>query len=96
MVVMTCRAGNDNPCHENGIACAHLLQNVPGTKVLLTSDFHMYRALRVFRKMGMEVTPMPVPDVLKDSQHWDGRVLAFEIMMVETMKIVGYRLHGWT
>src|ERR1017187_8258907 len=46
---------------ENGIATARLVQNMPGKKVLLTSDFHMFRAIRVFRKLGIEVTPMPAP-----------------------------------
>jgi uncharacterized SAM-binding protein YcdF (DUF218 family) len=80
---------------ENGINTARLVAGMPGKKVLLTSDFHMYRAIRVFRKLGMEVTPMPVPDVLKSAQHWNGRFPAFETMVVESTKIVNYRLHGW-
>lgn len=84
-----------NSTHENGINCARLLQNIPGKKVLLTSDFHMYRAIRVFRKEGIEVIPMAVPDVLKVSQHWEGRVPGFEVMVLETVKIVFYRVHGW-
>jgi len=81
--------------HDSGIACAHLLQGIPGRKVLLTSDFHMYRSIRVFRKAGIEIAPMPVPDVLKASRHLNGRLPAFETMVVETTKIVGYRLRGW-
>jgi len=80
---------------ENGIAVARIIQGMPGKKVLLTSDFHMYRALRVFRKLGMDVTPMPAPDALHATQHWTGRFSAFENMCVETAKIVDYRLHGW-
>lgn len=84
-----------NSTRENAINTARLIQGMPGKKVLLTSDFHMYRAIRVFRKLGLDVTPMPVPDVLKSSQHWSGRFPAFETMAVETTKIVYYRLHGW-
>ena len=80
---------------ENAINTARLIQGMPGKKVLLTSDFHMYRAIRVFRKLGMEVTPMPVPDVLKSAQHWNGRFPAFETMTLESTKIIYYHLNGW-
>jgi len=80
---------------ENGIETARLIQGIPGKRVLLTSDFHMYRALRVFRKLGIEVTPMAVPDVLHLTEHWNGRFSAFETMLVESVKIVYYTLRGW-
>jgi uncharacterized SAM-binding protein YcdF (DUF218 family) len=80
---------------ENGLATAHLIQNMPGKKVLLTSDFHMYRAVRVFRKLGVEVTPMPVPDLLQMTEHWYGRFRAFGTMCDESAKIAYYRVSGW-
>ena len=80
---------------ENGIETARLIQGMPGKRVLLTSDFHIYRAVRVFRKLGIDVTPMPAPDVLHATEHWNGRFQAFETMVVETCKIVDYRIHGW-
>jgi uncharacterized SAM-binding protein YcdF (DUF218 family) len=80
---------------ENAIETARLIQDMPGKKVLLTSDFHMVRAFHVFRKLGIEVTPMPVPDVLRETEHWDGRFPAFETMVVESAKIVYYGLRGW-
>ena len=80
---------------ENAIETKRLIEGMPGKRVLLTSDFHMYRAIRVFRKVGIQVTPMPVPDVLKSAQHWNGRVTAFETMVVESAKIVYYGLRGW-
>jgi uncharacterized SAM-binding protein YcdF (DUF218 family) len=80
---------------ENGIDVARLIDSMPGKKVLLTSDFHMYRAIRVFRKLGMDVTPMPVPDVLKATGRWNGRFPALQTMMIESAKIVDYKLHGW-
>ena len=80
---------------ENGIETARLIQGIPGKKVLLTSDFHMYRALHVFRKQGIEVTPMAVPDVLHSTEHWNGRFSAFETMLVESVKIIYYALRGW-
>jgi uncharacterized SAM-binding protein YcdF (DUF218 family) len=80
---------------ENGIETARLIQGMPGKKILLTSDFHMYRALRVFRKLGIEVTPMAVPDVLHSTEHWNGRFSAFETMMEESIKIAYYAVRGW-
>jgi uncharacterized SAM-binding protein YcdF (DUF218 family) len=80
---------------ENAIETARLVQGLPGNKVLLTSDFHMYRALRVFRKVGIEATPMAVPDVLHATEHWQGRFQGFEIMLTESAKIVYYDVRGW-
>jgi uncharacterized SAM-binding protein YcdF (DUF218 family) len=80
---------------ENGIETARLIQGMQGRKVLLTSDFHMFRAVRVFRKLGIDVTPMPIPDVLKASEHWNGRITGFQTMITESVKIVYYKLHGW-
>jgi uncharacterized SAM-binding protein YcdF (DUF218 family) len=80
---------------ENGINTARLVAGIPGRKVLLTSDFHMYRSIRVFRKLGVDVTPMPIPDVLKSAKHWNARFPAFETLVVETAKIVYYKLRGW-
>jgi len=80
---------------ENALYTAGLIQHMPGKKVLLTSDFHMYRAIRVFRKVGIEATPEAVPDVLHAAEHWTGRFSAFETMMIETAKIAYYWLRGW-
>jgi uncharacterized SAM-binding protein YcdF (DUF218 family) len=43
--------------HQSGIAVARLTQGLPGKKVLLTSDFHMYRALRVFSEVRRHGRP---------------------------------------
>ena len=80
---------------ENAIEAGRLLQGIPGKKVLLTSDFHMYRALRVFRKMGLDVSPMPAPDALHAAQNWYGRFGVLENLLVESAKIIDYRVHGW-
>jgi uncharacterized SAM-binding protein YcdF (DUF218 family) len=80
---------------DNAINTARLLQGVPGTRVLLTSDFHMYRAERIFRHQGINTTPYPVPDVMKRSEHWDARISGFETMVVETTKIIYYGIRGW-
>ncbi len=80
---------------DSGIAVAELTRGLPGKKVLITSDFHMFRTLRVFRKCGVEVTPMPVPDVLQEADHWYGRFPAFQTMLVESTKIGYYFIRGW-
>jgi uncharacterized SAM-binding protein YcdF (DUF218 family) len=81
--------------HDSAIETARLVQNISGRKVLLTSDFHMYRSLRVFRRQGIEVTPMAVPDLLHSTENWSGRFPAFETMMIESCKIVVYAFRGW-
>jgi uncharacterized SAM-binding protein YcdF (DUF218 family) len=80
---------------ENGIAVARLTMGMPGKKVLLTSDYHMFRAIRVFRKLGIDLAPMAVTDLLQINTHWYGRFPAFETMLVESVKIVYYKLRGW-
>lgn len=80
---------------ENAINTGRLIAHMPGKRVLLTSDFHMYRAIRVFRKLGIEAAPMAVPDVLHSTEHWNGRFQAFETMLGESAKIVYYAIRGW-
>lgn len=80
---------------ENAIYTSQLLRGVPGSKVLLTSDYHMFRAARVFRKAGLPVLLRPYPDVLKRATSWQGRWPAFLDLVSETAKIVYYRLAGW-
>ncbi len=80
---------------ENALYTADLIQHIPGKKVLLTSDFHMYRAIRAFRKAGIVAAPEATPDVLHSAEHWTGRFSGFETMMLETAKIAYYRLRGW-
>ena len=80
---------------ENAIETARLVQTLPGKKVLLTRDFHLYRALRVFRKLGIEAAPMAVPDVLHSTEQWNGRFSAFETMLIESAKIAYYAARGW-
>lgn len=80
---------------ENAIETVRVMQSLPGKKVLLTSDFHMLRALAVFRKLKIDVTPWAAPDVLHAAEHWPGRLPAFEVMVEESVKIAYYKLHGW-
>jgi uncharacterized SAM-binding protein YcdF (DUF218 family) len=80
---------------ENALRTREVLQGVTGTVVLLTSDYHMFRAYRVFRKAGLEVRPRPIPDVTKRSMGWKGRWPAFLDLAEETVKIGYYYARGW-
>jgi hypothetical protein len=55
----------------------------------------MYRAARAFRKVGIEVTSAPFPYVLKRTGAWTERWSLFLELVMETAKIVDYRVHGW-
>jgi len=80
---------------ENAINTARLIQNIPGKRVLLTSDFHMFRALRTFHKAGVDAAPMAVPDAIRNSKGWAGRIPALQNLIVEDFKIIDYAIHGW-
>jgi uncharacterized SAM-binding protein YcdF (DUF218 family) len=81
--------------HENAIRTAALVREMSGRKVLLTSDYHMYRAYWCFRRAGVDVIPRPVPEMLKRVSSWPTRWTAAIELSIETAKIVGYRFRGW-
>ena len=63
--------------------------------MLLTSDYHMFRAHRAFKKAGLEVLPKPFPDARKRASEWTGRWPAFLDLVEETLKIGYYYARGW-
>jgi uncharacterized SAM-binding protein YcdF (DUF218 family) len=80
---------------ESAQRCAPLLAAMPGRKVLLTSDYHMPRALAVFHHEGIAVEPLPAPDAGKRSSRWQGRWPAFLDLCNESAGWAWYRLNGW-
>jgi uncharacterized SAM-binding protein YcdF (DUF218 family) len=80
---------------ENALRTAELLRGESGPSVLLTSDFHMYRAYRCFRRAGLDVVAVRVPDALKRSTRWYRRWTAFVDLSVETAKVAYYWWRGW-
>ncbi len=84
-----------NSTRENALFTTKLLEGMPGKKVLLSSDFHMFRAHRVFRKLGLETLPQPIPDVSDRASSWRGRWPAFLDLLEETLKIGYYFARGW-
>ena len=84
-----------NNTRENAVYTKELLSDLPGGKVLLTSDYHMFRAHGAFNKVGLEVLRRPYPDVRKRATRWVGRWPAFLDLISETAKIVYYFGRGW-
>jgi uncharacterized SAM-binding protein YcdF (DUF218 family) len=81
--------------HENALNVARLLAGDNGSKVLLTSDYHMFRAVRAFRKAGMNVLPRPIPDARKLAMMRVRRWQVFLDEVSESCKIVYYFIQGW-
>lgn len=80
---------------ESALKVARLLAGAAGPKVLLTSDYHMFRAARAFRKAGLEIRPFPIPDAGKRAVRLLGRWPAFLDEAAETGKIAYYSLRRW-
>lgn len=81
--------------HENAVFTARILAGLPGRKILLTSDSHMFRAQRAFLKQGAETTPSPIPDVAKRASDPNARWELFVREVNETVRIVYYFYKGW-
>ena len=80
---------------QNAVNCARMLAGRKGCVTLLTSDFHMFRAYRSFRKAGLDVRPTPIPDAAKSADRWYTRWDACLVLYRETAKILYYRARGW-
>lgn len=87
----------DSTSHSTRENALHVVAMLtPGTKpVLVTSDFHMFRARRVFRKAGVEVAGFPVPDAIKRNNNWRMRWVIFLGLAEESAKNAWYRWQGW-
>jgi len=80
---------------ENVLKTAPLLRATSGRVMVLTSDYHAYRANRVFLKQGLKVEMWPVPDVLKRYNAWPARAGLFIELSRETAKLAWYKWKGW-
>lgn len=81
---------------ENALFVARLLQDNPGRRVLLTSDYHMRRALGAFRKVGIDASPLPYPDARRNMTSLPQRWGIFWLLTGETAKFAWYKVRGWT
>jgi len=80
---------------ENALFVASLLRGDPGPDVLLSSDYHMFRAVRAFRRAGLQVIPEPFPDAQKRANSVPERWTVFCVLVGETAKIGYYKVRGW-
>jgi len=63
--------------------------------VLLTSDYHMWRAFRTFRHSGIATDPRPIPDARKRyGKAWERWGIFLELAQ-ESAKIAYYWTRGW-
>src|SRR5579863_5229221 len=65
---------------ENALFTKQMIAGWPGKKVLLTSDYHMYRAHRAFKAAGLDVIPRPFPDMIKESNVFTMREYCFGVL----------------
>ena len=79
---------------ESAAAMARILAGDTGRKVLLTSDYHMFRSRRLFARAGLAVATLPVPDARKRGGHWRTRWPAFLDVVEEMAKVVWYGARG--
>jgi uncharacterized SAM-binding protein YcdF (DUF218 family) len=83
---------------ENAIDTKELLAgmpSLPGRPVLLTSDYHMFRAGRAFRKAGLDVALRPFPDASKRSSSLAARWPILFELCEEGVKSGYYWVRGW-
>jgi len=73
---------------------SRLLAGEAGVKVLVTSDYHVYRSRRFFEKAGIKLAVRPVADAGKRGSTLNGRWSAFCDLALETTKIIYYRLQN--
>jgi len=89
---------------QNAAYSLAMLQPKPGDRwVLVTSAYHMPRAVGVFRKVGFDVLPFPVDfrlrgrgDLLMPFKSVGGGLQRTDLAMREWIGLVAYRLTGRT
>lgn len=87
---------------ENGVLGREVANPKPGQRwVLVTSAFHMPRAVGVFRKLGWQVIPYPVDYVTDGTTSGSFvsvgyRLAQFDFVVREWMALVAYHLKGRT
>jgi uncharacterized SAM-binding protein YcdF (DUF218 family) len=81
--------------HENAEFTAQFLTGNKDPLTLMSSDFHMKRALGAFRKAGLQVRSEPIPDARKRYFTYLARWPVFLDLCGETVKLWGYRVRGW-
>ena len=81
--------------HQNALFSKPILAGLPGPYVLITSDYHMYRASRCFAHENIAVETMPAPDLYKRCDSLVERWPLFWELGTEFAAIGYYRWRGW-
>ena len=88
--------------YENAAYTAEMLEDRPGPYLLVTSSWHMPRALGCFRKVGVDVIPYPV-DYRARPPSWalnridaQERFNRLDRVLYEAVGLITYRLVGRT
>lgn len=82
---------------DNALRVKDMLGPDAGAVVLLSSDYHMRRAAASFRRVGLDVKPLPCPDIAKRANgayfwRWE----ACRLLTTETARFLYYSIQGWT
>ncbi len=80
--------GDSRSTWESAQRMSRLLEAESRPIALLTSDYHMLRARRMFEKAGLKVLPMPIPDGLKRATRMHLRWWVFLDLARESAAIV--------
>jgi len=81
---------------ENALYVSRLLSTIPAGKVVLvTSDYHTQRASAAFRRVGLPVTVVIVPYVIKHGGQPTLRPMLLWEVLLERLKLLWYRYNGW-
>lgn len=83
-----------NAVYTRELLLDHYRTTAPPPVVILTSDFHSWRARRVFQKVGLQTNIIAIPDALKQThtpaKRWD----VFLTLVNEGTKDLGYLVLG--
>jgi uncharacterized SAM-binding protein YcdF (DUF218 family) len=85
--------------YENALYTRRLLEQRYGAShipevVILTSDYHAWRARRVFEHVGLQARAIPVPDILKRFGSRLDRWPDFLLLLSEFSKDLAYKATG--
>ena len=80
---------------ENALFLKPLLARESQPPLLITSDLHMFRAQRVFARLGILVAGRAAPDAVKRGGRWEQRWSVFLDLAVESVRIGYYYARGW-
>ncbi len=96
---------NSRNTYENAKFTSPILKELSGNEevLLITSAFHMRRAVACFRKQGINVVPYPVDfrssKVVVDYNLWipgSGAIDGWKIIVKELAGMVAYKMAGYT